>query len=270
MPGFPKNFRHVAEQVYAGGIPDAHFLSFFKNTLGGKTVLSLDAKAGADIDFDVKKLSMSHIIIPLSSAKMDLNDDTKYIINAARNGLFDNQPIYIHCVHGRDRTGFVVALYRVIKQNWTYKQAIDESVKYGYGHGTSPEMRKLWKYILSLENLEQKIIENDDMGSLDDDIVQTMRDDFLMGNVPPAFTMTQSFAPETDVRRQISTYEPHNKLDLTECDDDKMISIKRKLRKKIMEDIMNNNDIPMVGCINGFGAPNSAGPSAMAGSFSII
>ncbi|WP_417935520.1 tyrosine-protein phosphatase [Gilliamella apis] len=32
----------------------------------------------------------------------------------------------IHCWHGSDRTGVVVAIYRLIFQNWNKRQVIDE------------------------------------------------------------------------------------------------------------------------------------------------
>lgn len=35
-------------------------------------------------------------------------------------------PVYIHCLHGKDRTGFMIAVYRMRKQGWTFKQAKEE------------------------------------------------------------------------------------------------------------------------------------------------
>ena len=42
-------------------------------------------------------------------------------------------PIFVHCEHGSDRTGMMVAIYRVVVSGWTKKQAIREMVEGGYG-----------------------------------------------------------------------------------------------------------------------------------------
>jgi protein tyrosine/serine phosphatase len=35
-------------------------------------------------------------------------------------------PIYIHCFEGVDRTGFVIAAYRVIEEGWDINKAIEK------------------------------------------------------------------------------------------------------------------------------------------------
>lgn len=44
------------------------------------------------------------------------------------------QPILVHCQHGSDRTGLVIALYRMVCQHWSKAQALDELVNGGYGY----------------------------------------------------------------------------------------------------------------------------------------
>lgn len=39
-----------------------------------------------------------------------------------------NWPILVHCERGKDRTGTLIALYRMYLQGWTLKQAMDELV----------------------------------------------------------------------------------------------------------------------------------------------
>lgn len=43
------------------------------------------------------------------------------------------KPVLLHCWHGSDRTGFVVAGYRMVFMNWTADQAIDELSHGGFG-----------------------------------------------------------------------------------------------------------------------------------------
>ncbi|VAW90905.1 Protein tyrosine/serine phosphatase [hydrothermal vent metagenome] len=43
-------------------------------------------------------------------------------------------PILVHCWHGSDRTGAVIAAYRIVFNQWTKAKAIDELLAGGYGH----------------------------------------------------------------------------------------------------------------------------------------
>ena len=43
-----------------------------------------------------------------------------------------SQKIYIHCLAGKDRTGFMCAVYRMKLCGWSYEQAIDEMDRLGF------------------------------------------------------------------------------------------------------------------------------------------
>ena len=59
-------------------------------------------------------------------------------------------PILIHCWHGSDRTGVIIASYRIIFNNWSKSQALDEMTNGGYGYHATiyPELVTL------VENLD--------------------------------------------------------------------------------------------------------------------
>ena len=40
----------------------------------------------------------------------------------------------VHCWHGSDRTGIIVAAYRIIYENWSVAQAEAEFCRDEYGH----------------------------------------------------------------------------------------------------------------------------------------
>jgi protein tyrosine/serine phosphatase len=44
----------------------------------------------------------------------------------------ENQPIYVHCALGRDRTGIVAAIYRIEKQGWSFDEAEQEMRDFGF------------------------------------------------------------------------------------------------------------------------------------------
>ncbi|WP_019519000.1 dual specificity protein phosphatase family protein [Faucicola boevrei] len=52
--------------------------------------------------------------------------------------------VLVHCYHGSDRTGIVIAMYRIIQQNWTIEQAKQEMLQGGYG------FHNVWKNLPNL------------------------------------------------------------------------------------------------------------------------
>jgi protein tyrosine/serine phosphatase len=45
----------------------------------------------------------------------------------------DAQPVYVHCVGGRHRTGVMTAIYRITNENWSAAQAFAEMKKFKFG-----------------------------------------------------------------------------------------------------------------------------------------
>ncbi len=56
------------------------------------------------------------------------------IINALWIIRFAKGPVLVHCWHGSDRTGAVCAMYRIVFNNWSKEEAIDEMVSGGFGY----------------------------------------------------------------------------------------------------------------------------------------
>ena len=53
------------------------------------------------------------------------------------------QPVYVHCVGGRHRTGVMTAVYRMTQNSWTAAQAFDEMKDYRFGSDfLHPEFKK--------------------------------------------------------------------------------------------------------------------------------
>jgi protein tyrosine/serine phosphatase len=54
-----------------------------------------------------------------------------------------NQPVYVHCVGGRHRTGVMTAAYRMTQDGWTADRAFSEMKQYKFGADfLHPELKK--------------------------------------------------------------------------------------------------------------------------------
>jgi len=77
----------------------------------------------------VEGLGFNLVEIPMVAAKFTEADVVKVLkaIQAAP------KPVLVHCMHGADRTGVISAMYRIVFENWTKEEALEEMKKGGYG-----------------------------------------------------------------------------------------------------------------------------------------
>lgn len=81
-------------------------------------------------DRKAKKTSLTLHHIPMNA----LSITEEQLIESMRIIRDRKGPILIHCFHGADRTGAVVALYRMVFQGVSKEDAIREMKEGGYGH----------------------------------------------------------------------------------------------------------------------------------------
>lgn len=110
------------------------------SALGIKTVLDLRAGAGDAEEAGKAALKLLHVPMRAWSAR---DDDVVQALRILTNRA--NRPILVHCQHGADRTGMILALYRVVVQGWTKQDAIREMDEGGYHH--SSLFRNLDRYV---------------------------------------------------------------------------------------------------------------------------
>ena len=79
----------------------------------------------------VESAGMRFINLPLGNWS---RPDIKGIDNIiAQIKTTQNQPVFVHCKRGSDRTGTVIAVFRMTNDGWTAKEAGDEAEKFGIG-----------------------------------------------------------------------------------------------------------------------------------------
>jgi protein tyrosine/serine phosphatase len=148
------NFHSFGTGLYRGGRPTVEGLMALR-ALGVKTIIDLqggDAKdpkygviagaieTGEDpqwIRFERKisrQMGMKFINLPLNSLSPIDDEATGKAIGSLLGVINDpkNQPVFVHCEHGKDRTGLIVALYRVYFQHWSKEKAHQEMLDLGH------------------------------------------------------------------------------------------------------------------------------------------
>jgi protein tyrosine/serine phosphatase len=124
------NFHKVSDKLYRGAQPVGGFAKKLGD-LGVKTVVNLrgedEISRGEQKEAEAAGLRYFSISMPGLSAPSDeqVNRVMKIIDDP------ENQPVFIHCKRGSDRTGTIAAVYRISHEGWNAERAIAEAKHYG-------------------------------------------------------------------------------------------------------------------------------------------
>ncbi|MGH8049215.1 MAG: tyrosine-protein phosphatase [Arenimonas sp.] len=129
------NLHRVTPMLYRSAQPDAASGDTLRK-LGIKTVLSF-RKRNKDEPLH-KTAGVTFKRYPLYTWDIEEKDIIE-VLRIIDNP--DNQPILVHCTHGADRTGLMMASYRMIVQGWSKEAAIAEMKQGKY------EYHVIWKNI---------------------------------------------------------------------------------------------------------------------------
>ncbi len=147
--GLP-NLHRVTADIYRCAQPTAEGL-LAAEKLGIKTVISLRA-FHSDRD-EVKSTQLKRERISFNTWHPEDEDVVRFLklVTNPASG-----PFLIHCQHGADRTGTMVAIYRIAVQGWTKQDAIKEMTGGGFGYHVV--WKNLIKYLnnLDIEALKKK------------------------------------------------------------------------------------------------------------------
>lgn len=144
LPGVP-NFHQVNDHIYRGAQPTAEGFTGLSK-LGVKTVIDLrrDSEHKVSEQDIVEGTGMHYVHVPLAGYAVPSEQDMKKILALLDDGTA--WPVFVHCKRGADRTGTVIACYRITHDRWTNDKALTEARL----HGMSWTEIWMQRYIMQL------------------------------------------------------------------------------------------------------------------------
>jgi protein tyrosine phosphatase (PTP) superfamily phosphohydrolase (DUF442 family) len=121
-----KNWYMLTPDVYRSEQPTRQGFEEIRKR-GIKTIVNLrDKHSDAPL---VEGLGFNLVDVPMTAWGFSEED----IVKALKAIESAPKPVLVHCQYGADRTGVVMAMYRIVVQGWTKKDALAEMTKGGYG-----------------------------------------------------------------------------------------------------------------------------------------
>lgn len=120
-----RNFRQVNDWLYRGGQPVEPQYQLLAEQ-GIKTVINLRSTKRL-IETEraiVEGLGMRFVSIPMTYMKSPTYKEVKRFLEVVDDP--EMRPIFVHCLHGADRTGILCGIFRMIREGWDVKDAFAE------------------------------------------------------------------------------------------------------------------------------------------------
>lgn len=125
------NFFVVSDEMLRGGQPTAEGFQELKER-GTKTVVNLREESWLVEEERriLEPLDIKLVSIPLSPFREPTDDEIEHFLEIVTRP--EHQPSFVHCLHGMDRTGAMVCMYRMHNHGWTFDDAYAEMVANGF------------------------------------------------------------------------------------------------------------------------------------------
>jgi len=133
------NFGQVSPTLFRGGQPSAEGYRELKQ-MGVEVVVSFRHERGENSleRREVEAQGMHFVSLPWHAWEIPADDDVRRFLGLLATN--QNTKVFVHCQQGRDRTGTMVALYRVAVDHWCPASAVSEMKAYHYRHFFFPQL----------------------------------------------------------------------------------------------------------------------------------
>jgi tyrosine-protein phosphatase SIW14 len=129
VPGI-HNFYKVDEHVYRGAQPTEEGIHYLAK-LGIKTVIDLrePGERARNEEAAVTGAGMRYINVPMTGLTAPTESETARLLGILEDAT--TGPVFVHCMRGADRTGAVIASYRIEHDGWDNGRALKEAMANG-------------------------------------------------------------------------------------------------------------------------------------------
>ena len=121
------NLYKVSDMLYRGEQPTSEGFKELEK-LGVKTVVNLRSLHSDRDELEGTNLAYEHVRMEAWDPEQE---EIERFLKIATNKT--NQPVFVHCLHGADRTGTMVAVYRIVVEDWDKEKALEEMQKGPFG-----------------------------------------------------------------------------------------------------------------------------------------
>jgi tyrosine-protein phosphatase SIW14 len=131
-PRYPElpNFHQVNQGLYRGAQPRPEGIRRLAD-LGIKTILNLraaDERSRAE-EREALAAGLRYFNIPMEGLDRPKHEQIERALALLNDAA--NHPVFVHCKRGADRTGTVIAVYRITHDGWSGADALREAKRYG-------------------------------------------------------------------------------------------------------------------------------------------
>jgi protein tyrosine phosphatase (PTP) superfamily phosphohydrolase (DUF442 family) len=122
--------QEVAPGIFRSAQPDPGELRAAQER-GVRTVVVLRSSVPAQERDAAARLGLELVHVPMDGSQMPSIEE----VDRALAVLLDpaKRPVLVHCAHGEERTGAVIAAYRVVSEGWDPAAAEKEALDLGFG-----------------------------------------------------------------------------------------------------------------------------------------
>src|SRR5215813_7013337 len=124
------NFHRISDKLFRGAQPANGGIKKLSE-LGIKTVINLRGtdELTASQQKEAEAAGVKYFNVPMPGLSAPSDEQVERVMALINNP--ENQPVFIHCKRGSDRTGTIAAVYRISSEDWTSDRAIAEARRYG-------------------------------------------------------------------------------------------------------------------------------------------
>jgi len=123
------NFGKVSDRLFRGAQPDAAAIRNLEH-LGIKTIIDLrmPTQVWKPEETEARAHGILYTNFPMHGLGRPTDAQVREVLS-----LIETLPgpIFVHCQHGCDRTGTIIACYRIEHDRWTREAAFEEARHYG-------------------------------------------------------------------------------------------------------------------------------------------